>query len=137
MTSFDFTTTDPGEVSTDTILPAGNYVCKITEAEDDTSSGGHPQINLRVEDEEGNGAIRGWPTITEASFGKVVALAQAAGVSPTETEQKHFQDKGGRAPKTWLNKLVGKSIGVVVREEPDSQDPTNTRPRAQGYVAPE
>lgn len=137
MTSFDFTTTDPWEVSTDTILPAGNYVCKITEAEDDTSSGGYPQINLRVEDEEGNGAIRDWLTITEASFGKVVALAQAAGVSPTETEQKHFQDKGGRAPKTWLNKLVGKSVGVVVRDEPDYKDATKMRQRVQGYVAPE
>ena len=137
MTSFDFTTTDPWEVSTDTILPAGNYVGTITEAEDDTSSGGHPQINLRLEDEEGRGAIRDWLTITEASFGKVVALAQAASCQPTEAEQKGFADKGGRAPKSWLNKLVGKRVGFVVRDEPDYKDPTKMRQKVQGYVLPE
>lgn len=132
--SFDFASTERWETSVDTILPAGNYVATITEAQDGTSSGGYPQIELRFEDDEGQGAIRDWLAITEGTFGKVKALAEATGVIPNDTEAQHFADNNGRAAKTWLRKLIGKKLGIIVRDEADYKDPTKTRQRVQGYV---
>jgi len=132
MSDFDFRATEAWEVSTGVYLGAGNHVCSITAANATTSSGGNPQIELEVGND--NGTLRDWIVITPASFGKVVMLAQAAGVEPTEEEAESFKTNGGRAPDTWLRRLEGKQIGVVAREEADFKDPSKTRVRVQGYV---
>jgi hypothetical protein len=124
-----FQSADPWEVSLDQLLPAGNHVVVIEEAEMGTSSGKHPQIEIKLRNSYG--AIRDWMVITEASVGKVVALAQAVEVDlPTDNDI----EQGLALKQVYVDRFVGKKVGIVVRDEPDYKDPTKTRPRVQGYV---
>jgi hypothetical protein len=132
MSGNPFQSTDAWEVQTERLLPDGNHVVTIQSAEDGTSSGQHPQIELEVSNSQGR--LRDWLVITDASIGKVVALAQAASVELPSDED--ILD-GLRLKQSWMDKLVGKKVGIVARDEPDYKDPTKTRTRIQGYVAPE
>ncbi len=134
-----FQSTDPWEVSLDTILPPGNHVVKIVEAEGGTSSGGHPEIVMKLQNE--HGSIRDWLQITQGTISKVVGLAQAVGIPvPGEGE---FDQSTLRIADEWIFRLKGRSVGVVLREEPaynketGMNDPTKTRTRVQGYVTPQ
>lgn len=128
-----FQSTEAWEVQLEQILPAGNYVAKIDEASDGTSSGGYPQIELKMTN--ALGAIRDWMVITETSIGKVVALAQAAGVA-LPIDDDIVDQNSLRLKQVWIDRLVGKTVGIVVRDEPDYKDPTKIRQRVQGYVDP-
>jgi hypothetical protein len=139
MSTNPFQSTDPWEVALDTALPQGNHVCKITEAEGGTSSGSHPEIRLKVENQEGS--LRDWLQITQGTVSKVVALADAAGIErPGDGD---FDPETLRVHDEWIYRLVGKTVGVVAREEPayDSatgrEDPTKKRVRIKGYVVPQ
>ena len=126
-----FQQAEPWEVSLDTLLPAGNHVVTIVEATTGTSSGGHFQIELRLENPQG--AIRDWMVITPNSAGKVVSLANAAHVDLPEDED--VTDTARLVlSDSYVGRFVGQQVGVVIREEPDYQDPSKTRLRVQGYV---
>jgi hypothetical protein len=126
--------TDPWEVSTGFILPAGNHVVKIDKAEIGNSRGGHPQIELSVSNAEGE--LRDWLVITEQSFGKVIALSLATGVQPTDEEKQYFEANGLRPPESFVTRLVGKQVGIVARDEEKMNDPSKKTTRIQGYVEP-
>src|SRR5262245_33282220 len=79
-----FAGADPWEVSTERLLPDGNHVVQIVNAEMGQSTNRHPQIELQFRNP--NGEIRDWLVITEATVGKVVALCHATGV-PLPTEE--------------------------------------------------
>jgi len=129
-----FRTTDAWEVQTERLLGEGNHVVNITVAEDGTSSGRHPQIELQLAN--GDGEIRDWLVITPASVGKVVALAQAAGIDlPTDDDIADSDTL--RLKQEYIDRLHGKVVGAVVRNEPSFKDPSRMIPRVQGYVAPE
>lgn len=130
MSTNPFASAEPWEVSTERILPEGNHVVRIEEASGGTSSGQHPQIELRFVNEAGS--IRDWLVITQATVGKVVSLAQATGVGVPGDDDVD----GLRVRDEWIYRLVGKTVGIVVREEPDNRDPSKTRTRVQGYVDP-
>lgn len=126
-----FQSADPWEVSTERILPDGNHVVEIKEAVVGTSSGGHPQVELLLCNKDGQ--IRDWLVVTDASVGKVVALAQAAGVElPTDEDIV----EGLRLKQSYVDQFFTKMVGIVVRDEPSYKDPTVLRPRVQGYVDP-
>jgi len=129
-----FASAEAWEVSTERILGDGNHVVKITGAEDGSSSGGHPQIELQLANDQGE--IRDWMVITKASVGKVVSLATAAGVEiPSEDDIADTSTL--RLKQAWIDKLVGKTVGIVVRDEPSFKDPKRMISRVQGYVTPD
>jgi hypothetical protein len=133
MTTWD--QTDPWETSTGFILPAGNHVVKIDRAEAGKSSGNYPQIELQLSNSSGE--LRDWVVVTEAGFGKVVALAMAAGVQPTDEEKAYFDENGLEPPQSFVSRLEGREVGIVAREEPSFKDPNKTIVKVQGYVSPD
>lgn len=116
-----------------TQLPAGNFVVVIDEANDGTSSGGHPQIELIMSSPEGG--TRDWLVLApnEFSINKAVGLFEAAGIGkPTEDDIV----EGTRLKPAFIARLVGKPVGVIIRDEDDFKNPGQTRPRVQGYRDP-
>jgi hypothetical protein len=104
-----------------TLLDVGWHTVRIAEATDGTSSGGHPQVELRLESADGD--IRDWLVYTPATKGKFVQVLQAAGIEPGEGK--------------WTfptQQLIGKEVGIKVGEEPDYNDPAKKRRRVQAYV---
>ena len=124
-----FQTTDPWEVSLDTMLPVGNHVVDIAEATDGTSSKSNPQIELRLAN--GDGAIRDWLVITEGTVSKVVALAQAAGIALPSDDDLAEPGQSLRLKQSWIDQLYNKRVGIVVRNEEYLGE---ERPRVKGYV---
>jgi hypothetical protein len=108
------------------------YLCKILEVDGAaTSSGGFPEIDVKVGNEEGE--ITDWIVVIPATVGKVVALTDAVGLDrPTDAQVKP-DGEGFRLHPDYLAKLVGKDVGVYVHEERDRQDPTKMRDRVRGY----
>jgi len=91
----------------------------------------HFEIRLKLANQQGT--IRDWLVITENSVGKVVALANAARVDlPSDAD---VVDTAKLAlSQGYVDQFIGKSVGVVIRNETDYKDPTQERPRVQGYV---
>ena len=126
-----FKSTEAWDQAIDSYLPPGNHIVDIQVAEDGTSSKGNPQIELRVGNPEG--ILRDWLVITHATVGKIVQLAEAAGV-PIPDDDDIADLETLRLKQTWIDKLLGKRIGVVAREEIFNEKP---RTKVQGYVTPE
>jgi hypothetical protein len=108
-------------------LPPGVHLCRIDEAAEGKSSGGHPQIELLLRATNGEyagGKIRDWLVVTAGSLGKVKQLMEAAAVPIP----------GGEFAIN-TNALVGRAVMVVVREEKDRTDPSVMRSRVKGYEA--
>jgi hypothetical protein len=115
------------------ILPAGEHLVAVHEIDGTTtSSGGYPQIVVTLGNPEGT--IRDWIVVIPSTIGKVVQLTDAAGLERPTDEQVEADGPGYRLDPKYLGKLVGKQIGVVVRDEADRNDPTRTRQRVAGYV---
>lgn len=115
-------------------LTAGDHVCRVL-AIDGTgdSSGGYPQIEVKVGNADGE--IRDWIVVIPSTLGKVKQLYEAVGLpDPTEDEFQE-EENGLRVSQAYLDQLLDKPIGVIVREEPDFNDPTKTRDRVKAYVA--
>jgi hypothetical protein len=66
--------------------------------------------------------------------GKVLQLTNAVGL-PIPQPGQDFDDEGTgyRFRPTYVGLLVGKKVGVLVREEPDFKDSSKTRDRVKGY----
>jgi hypothetical protein len=136
---FNLEDVEPWEVSTDTILPIGNHVCKIVEAEGGTSSGNFPQGALKFENAQGS--IRDWITISPSNdpgsfpvgLRKAVQLFKSAGI-PLATVNPHIDPTTFAIAQAAWDLLIGKTVGVVVYSEPDRNDPTKLRTRVRGTV---
>jgi hypothetical protein len=139
---FDPTTTEMWDVSTDTILPIGNHAVKITEAEAGTSKGGFPEGRLKYENAQGT--VRDWIVISPSSnpgeqpvgFRKAVTVFDRAGIDMATLLPHIDQETGAIAQAGW-DLLVGKTVGVVIYQEPDNRDPTKVRTRVKGVVPAE
>jgi hypothetical protein len=131
MTLFDQT---EAWVPYEQILGAGTHTVTIESAEADTSKNGHPQVTLKFRNAQG--VATDWRVITEGSFGHIVQLAKSTGVHPSDEEKAYFDSNGLKAPKSWLGRLVGKRVAIVVIEEPKWDDATKTQSRVQGYLPP-
>lgn len=109
------------------ILPPGTHVCRIEDAEEGESSGGHPQIQLdlrAITGEHEGGTIRDWIVVIPATLGKVRAVLEAADVEIPEG-----------AFELDASVFVGRLVRIVVREEP-SPDGTR-RARVKAYERPD
>lgn len=131
---FDLTNMDEERAWAGGILGPGRHECVVTDVEEQTSSGGHPQMVLTLEavagPEEGS-TVKDWVVVIPSTFGKVKQILEAAGV----------EIQGG----DWTfdaSVLRGRRVAVLVREEPKRSDPSQTvsvvaaysRPRVDGEV---
>ena len=127
--AFDFEGAEKWETNTDSYLPVGNHVVEITSAEGGRSKNGHPQITLEVGNELGT--KKDWLVYSEKNgVSKVATLFEIAGVQLLNTDQ----DETGALLAPKVAQLVGKKVGVVVREEPSLKDPTKMYANIKGYV---
>lgn len=117
----------------DTILSQGDHLVEILEVDGTgNSSGGHPQIELKSGNADGS--IRDWIVVIPTSIGKVVQLTDAVGLDRPTDEQVTEEGTGYRLDPTYLGQLIGKKVGVIVRTEPNRNDPSKTRDVVKGYV---
>jgi hypothetical protein len=115
------------------ILPAGEHLVEIEEVDGgNKSSGGHPQIEVRLSNNEGQ--IRDWIVVIPATIGRVAMFTDAAGLDRPSDAQVTAEGSGYRLDARYLDQLIGRKVGVVVRDEKDRNDPTRTRQRVAGYV---
>src|SRR5215831_12370185 len=127
-----FDDADPWTVSTDNWLGVGNFIVKIVYAEDATAkTSGNPQIALKFENEQG--AKLDWCAYSGDFLARVVSLFDAAEVQRPQPGEFDPNDNY-RLTQACIDRLVGKTIGIVNREEPDYKDPTVMRVRVQGYT---
>jgi hypothetical protein len=115
-----FATEDAWEVSTGDLIPVGDFVCSIESVATGRSGGNYPQIEL---------------VITPNTIGKVVQLLKAcgAGTPPDEVVREDYAIE-----ESWLRKnVLGKRVGVIVREEEKYNDPGKFVPKIRGYVEPD
>lgn len=133
MTTFDFENADTWEVSTATLLGKGNHVCEIRDAMSGRSSGGYPQVELEVFNE--NGSRKDWLVYGDkGGYGvqKVATLFRMAGAALSNSDV----GEDGLLAQGAVSRLNGKKVGVVVRDEEDRRNPGQTRLRIKGYVDP-
>jgi hypothetical protein len=90
------------------LLPVGDHKCTILSAEDDTSSGGYPQVVLEVGNEQGQ-TRKDWLTITQNSVGRIVGLVELL----PGVERPSDNDVGPdlRLSQKYLNTWAGQPIG--------------------------
>lgn len=91
------------------LLPEGNYVVRVVDASEATSSNGNPQIivDLEVIDGEQKGqALRDWITVTANSLGRVKGILAALRYEIPEGE---FELPSSA--------LIGRTASVLVRHE--------------------
>ena len=96
------------------LLPPGTHTVEITSAQEKTSGGGKPQVEVELRaigGEFDGGTIRDWITITEAAFGRVRQFLEAV--------RYEIPDGEFEMPVT---ELVGRQCSIVVREEPYDGD---------------
>jgi hypothetical protein len=131
MSTNPFVTEEAWAVSS--FLPAGDHVCKVLEIDGEgNSSGQHPQIEIKV----GNmmGEIRDWIVVIPATIGKVIQFTDAVGLRRPTDEEVTPEGTGYRLDPKYLALAVDQEVGVMVRAEPDRNDPSKTRDRVKGYV---
>jgi hypothetical protein len=108
------------------------YLCKVLEVDGTaTSSGGYPEIDVKVGNEEGE--ITDWIVVLPQTIGRVAQLTDALGVPRPTDDQVAADGDGFRLHPQYLAALVGKEIGVFVHEERDRNDPTRMKDRVKGY----
>jgi hypothetical protein len=129
-----FATEDAWEVSTGDLIPVGDFVCSIESVATGRSGGNYPQIELEVKTGD-NRTRKDWLVITPNTIGKVVQLLKAcgAGTPPDEVVREDYAIE-----ESWLRKnVLGKRVGVIVREEEKYNDPGKFVPKIRGYVEPD
>lgn len=113
------------------MLPPGQHVVRIESADDSTpSSGGHDQVEMEFQAQDGSGSIRDWLVFTPKTLGKARSLLDAVGIVPESGEWVFPTDA-----------LTGKTLTITVAQEPDRQGATNDdgtpkmRSRVVAYTA--
>lgn len=129
-----FETADPWEVSTEDMLPIGNHLVTVVEANDGTAkSSGNPQAELKFENNDGY--IRAWEAYHADFLGRIVSLYKSAGIAIPQNNEFDPNDNY-RLTAACLARLVGHKLGIVVRDEDDNRNPGQKRRRVMGYVEP-
>lgn len=92
-----------------TLLPEGNYVVRVVDAAEATSSNGNPQIVVDLEvingDQKGQ-TLKDWITVTEKSLGRVKGILAALRY---EIPAGDFELPSSA--------LIGRTASVIVRHE--------------------
>lgn len=83
MSPFDMDVTDVEAWEASDILPPGTHKVEVIKAEEGTSSGGHPQLELELRaytGEHQDGTIRDWIVVIPSTAGKVKQILEAFGI---------------------------------------------------------
>jgi hypothetical protein len=129
MSTYDFSNEERWDPTSALLIDVGNWVATIKEADTGKSSGGYPQIELRVV--KGDSSLRAWVVITPASLGKVVQLTDAAGLpnpGSVDVESDEF--------KAYVKQLEGKQVGIIVRDVPRNDDPSRLKRSIEAFCTP-
>jgi hypothetical protein len=140
--SFDFAAATAKEADayhppTHDVLPAGNYIVKLAEIENTTSSGGYPMLRIKVENDQG---VQ-WDNLVisphEFSVAKLLGLIDAAGLERPDATKGEIDATSGKLDDGFVYRLEGKTVGVIVRDEEDNREEYagQVRPRVKGYVS--
>ncbi len=113
------------------ILPPGDHVVTVKDIETGTSSGGHPQIIVSAGND--NGSARDWIVVIPTTLGRVTQLSSACGVPIPQDDEVTPEGTGFRLSESYLEKFVGKQVGVRMHQEPDRLDPQKMRDRVSGW----
>lgn len=114
--------------------PPGIYKARIDEADEGTSTGGHPQFILEwtvVGGQYDGAAIREWLVIPKTGPGhdiglqKLVALVDAVGI-----------DRSSEDFELDAKVLVGKEAAIVCISEPSFKDPSKSYTNVAGHRSP-
>jgi hypothetical protein len=103
-----------------TILGLGWHNVTIELANAGTSSGGYPQLELEMANNEGS--IRDWIVVMDKTLGKVKQVIEATGVE--------VKDLSKFEPAVLLNRKVR----IHVSEEQSYNDPSKMRNRIDAYT---
>ena len=119
-------------------LPKGNYVIRITEIENVLSSGGYPMLKIRLESDAGYQFDNLVISPNEFSVSKLLGLIDSAKIPRPDPEKGEIDKESGKLSDAYVNKLIGREVGVIVRDEEDNREDHvgEYRPRVQGYVDP-
>jgi hypothetical protein len=120
----------------DTMLQVGRHVAKIVQCDDATAKVDpyRPMLELRFENDDGYQRDR-VPYDGEL-VGKLASLFDAAGIERPQDGEFDPNDKF-RLTASCRQRLVGKEVGLTVKEEPDREDPQKMWPRVKGYYNPQ
>jgi hypothetical protein len=102
------------------VLPPGWHDIRVAEVSEGTSSGGHPQAELKMENPEGS--IRDWVTVTAESLGRVKQVLEAFGIEIPE----------GKFAMDWAQ-LAGCSARIFVAEEQKNDGSGQMRSTVKAY----
>jgi hypothetical protein len=125
--------------STMDVLQKGNYVVTISELQNTESSGGYPMLKLTLDNEQG----RQWDNLVispnEFSVARLLGLVDSAGLSRPDASAGEIDPATGKLDDRYVDKLLGRKVGVIVRDEEDNRPDHfgEVRPRVKGYVAPD
>lgn len=133
--NFNWDSAEEWTVSQGVLLGKGNWVTEILSAEKGKSSKGNHQIEIEYGCNEGT--IREWLVVTTGTVGKLLSLSRGTGVNLSNEVKQFVSANNGEVPDNWAKALVGKRVGIIVRDEDDDRNPGKTRPRVQSHVPPE
>jgi hypothetical protein len=140
---FDFAAVTSGDIEayhppTAEVLTKGNYVVKIVDLENTTSSGGYPMLKLTLENEQG----RQWDNLVispnEFSVAKLLGLIDAAKLLRPDVAAGEMSRENGALSDAYAMQLLNRTVGLIVRDEEDNRPDHfgESRPRVKGYVDP-
>jgi len=119
------------------VLRAGAHVVTIDEVENAISSGGFPMLRLTLS----NSAGMQWDYVTinpakEFTLRRVAGLVDAADLP--RPKKGDFDPATGRLADSYVRRLQGRKVGIVVQDEPDNRPDHlgEMRPRVVGYLPP-
>ena len=115
------------------MLPVGDFVVTIVQADDATASTQNPQVEFRFQND--SGSIRAWETYHANFLSKIVSVYDAAGIARPDDGEFDPTDNC-RLTQKKLDELMGKQVGIVIREEEDNRPDHygEKRARVQGYL---
>ena len=133
-----FETAQDWDVPLEKILDEGNYVCRITEVEDETAkSSGKPKLIVKFLEVHGQGTITAWLPYNCDFLRKVATLYRAAKIKLPSRDEFDPSDYC-RIKRPAQDRLVGATVGVLVREDKSSIDQETGLPKvfieAAGFV---
>jgi hypothetical protein len=111
-------------------LGRGRHTVRITRAETGTSLRGSAQVEVWLEN--GEASIRDCVVITPETIGRIVSLIDAASL-PRPFGDDVEDPYTGKLSQSYCDKLVGRRVHILVREERTGDDPPRTRRIITGY----
>jgi hypothetical protein len=121
------------DVSELPILPAGDHVVEVASVDGTGwSKNGYPQIEVKAKNDDG--MVTDWIVVIPSTIGRVVQLTEALGLDRPKDNQVSEDREGYRLDANYLKAMVGRKVGVIVRDEPRRDDPSKTRTTIKGWV---